>query len=477
MKVNLRFILSFLMFSLACTAIYSCSGGMAPDEEPPPLSEKPLPPVQKERYVVKYRKAGNEQAWQPLDVQTAEVDYHRPRKTYFTQLDMASPVEVMVRFKETVRKVNIRPTHKGVTFTQEGDSISFTLDKPAYLSIEFNDDRFGNLQLFADGVTESVSEGNNVIRFSSGYYADYHGQKMMEVPSNTTVVLEEGAVLAFSLRMNHAENVCITGRGQIKGVDESAILIEYSKNVLIDGISVVNQTHYGVYGGESSNVTIRNFKNFSSVMWSDGIDLMSCSDVLVDNVFMRNSDDCIAFYGHRWNFWGDSRNITVQNSILWADKAHPINIASHGNFESGDGEFLEDYTFRNLDILEHHEDAPIYQGCLAVTCGDNNTVRRLLFEDIRIENVEQGKLFYFAVQVNPDFNTVSGKTIEDITIRNVSYTPEYPSRNSVGKSVIKGYDNSRRVENFTIENVSVNGKKFSKDYLETNEFVEELIIK
>lgn len=470
MKVSLRFILSFLMFSLACTAIYSCSGGMTPGEELPP-------PVQKEKYVVKYRQAGSGQAWQSLDVQTAEVDFHNKRKSYFTRLDMASPVEVMVRSKDAVQKVNIRPTSRGMSFTQKGDSISFTLDKPAYLSVEFNDDRFGNLQLFADGVTESVSEGNNVIRFAPGYYENYRGQKMMDVQSNTTVLLEEGAVLAFSLRMNHAENVRIIGRGQIKGVDESAILIEYSKNVLIDGISVVNQTHYGVYGGESSGITIRNFKNFSSVMWSDGIDLMSCSDVLIDNVFMRNSDDCIALYGHRWNFWGDSRNVTVQNSILWADKAHPINIASHGNFESGDGEFLEDYTFKNLDILEHHEQAPIYQGCLAVTCGDNVTVRRLLFEDIRIENVEQGKLFYFAVQVNPDFNTVPGKAIEDVTIRNVSYTPEYPSRNSVGKSVIKGYDNSRRVKNFTIENVSVNGKKFSIDNLETNGFVEGLMIK
>ncbi len=41
---------------------------------------------------------------------------------------------------------------------------------------------------------------------------------------------------------------------------------------------------------------------------------------------MRNSDDCIAIYAHRWNYYGGSRNVTLQNSILWADIAHPINI-------------------------------------------------------------------------------------------------------------------------------------------------------
>lgn len=470
MNMQSKSFIFLLTFFFICPALYSCGDDFIAKDDEVEV------PSQKEQYVVKFRPKGSGQDWERLNVMTAEVDYHNPQTTYFAQFDMSAPVEVMVRFKETVNKVNIRPTHTGIGFTQEGDSIRFTLDEPAYLSIEFNNDRFGNLQLFADAPIEEEPTGNSVIRFPSGYHTNYQGAGIMEVPSNTTVILDEGAVLAFPLRMSRVENVRILGRGKIQGIDESALIIEYSKNILVDGITVVNQTHYGVYGGESTGITIRNFKNFSSVMWSDGIDLMSCSDVLIDNVFMRNSDDCLAFYGHRWNFRGDSRNVTVQNSILWADKAHPVNIASHGDFESGDGEFLEDYTFKNIDILEHHEQAEIYQGCLAVTCGDNNTVRRMLFEDIRIENVEQGKLFYFAVQVNPDFNTVPGKAIEDMTIRNVSYTPEYPLQNSLGLSVIKGYDASRMVKNVTIENVTVNGHKFTEDYVETNAFVENLTI-
>ena len=48
------------------------------------------------------------------------------------------------------------------------------------------------------------------------------------------------------------------------------------------------------------------------------------------NVFMRNSDDCIALYNHRWDWYGGTSDVTVCNSVLWADIAHPINIGGHG---------------------------------------------------------------------------------------------------------------------------------------------------
>ena len=43
--------------------------------------------------------------------------------------------------------------------------------------------------------------------------------------------------------------------------------------------------------------------------------------------------------------------MTLQNSILWADIAHPINIGGHGNPDDKAGEILENITVRNVDIL------------------------------------------------------------------------------------------------------------------------------
>ena len=157
---------------------------------------------------------------------------------------------------------------------------------------------------------------------------------------------------------------------------QQGISIAYSKNVLIEGITVINSRHYTVSGGQSTGITIKNSKSFSYQGWSDGLDFMSCSDVTIDDVFLRNSDDCIALYTHRWNFYGDCRNVRVLNSTLWADIAHPINIGTHGNTETGD-EVLEDMLFKNIDILEHDEDDRDYQGCMAINVGDHNLAQNI----------------------------------------------------------------------------------------------------
>ena len=72
-----------------------------------------------------------------------------------------------------------------------------------------------------------------------------------------------------------------------------------------------------------------------------------------------------------------SDNITVQNSILWADIAHPINVGGHGDPESLIGETIENLIFRNIDILEHDEDDVPYQGCMAIDAGDRNRVKNI----------------------------------------------------------------------------------------------------
>jgi hypothetical protein len=207
-----------------------------------------------------------------------------------------------------------------------------------------------------------------------------------------------------------------------------------------------------VYGGQSRGLTIRNVKSFSAKPWSDGIDLMSCSDVLVDDVFLRTSDDCIALYGHRWDFYGNARNITVQNSTLWADVAHPTNVGLHGDTSIA-GDTIEHVVFQNIDILEHDEDDPSYQGCLAITCGDLNLVRDVRYENIRIEDFEEGKLLSLRVVNNAKYNTGPGRHIEHILFKNISYTGS-----GANPSVLQGLSDTGQVRNVRFENLRLNGK-------------------
>ena len=425
-------------------------------------------------YTVRVRMLGGE--WQDVFEYKVQVDLDKPQDASMVQFDMGSPVEVMVKKNNgTVREVAIRPLNNNIACRQVQNAVFFTLDKPQNLSVEFNGDRLHNLHLFANPMEEEVysEEAKGVMFFGPGIHRPKDlPNNQIRIPSNTTVYLAPGAVLKAKLLVDNAENVRIIGRGildhPVRGIE-----ITDDKNVLIDGITVVNPEHYTVFGGGSSEIVIRNLKTFSCKSWSDGIDMMCCRKVLVDNVFLRTGDDCIALYNHRWNWWGGSSDITVRNSVLWADVAHPINVGGHGDPDSLTGEVIENLTFHNIDILEHDEDDPLYQGCMTVDCGDKNWVRNVLFEDIRVENILEGRLFYVKVRFNPKYDKQPGNGIEGITFRNITYT-------GVGEnaSLVQGLDKNRCVRNVVFDSIMINGVKMKhlKGIIK-NEFIEDIEIK
>ena len=302
-------------------------------------------------YTVKVRQAG-EKDWVDLFEYNVKVDMDTKSDATMVQFDFSGKVEVLIRKNNgEIRSAIVRPLSKGIQPKIDGNFLLFTLDKPQKLSVEFNGDRLNNLHVFANPIIKDIPDKNdpNVMYFESGIHepTDAAG-KCFRIPSNTTVYLEGGAVLKGCLNCDSVENVKILGYGMLLE-PQQGISVAYSKNVLIDGITVVNSRHYTVSGGQSQGITIKNLKSFSYQGWSDGLDFMSCSDIVIDDVFLRNSDDCLAFYTHRWNYYGDCRKVRVQNSTLWADIAHPINIGTHGNTKTGD-EVLEDMLFKNIDI-------------------------------------------------------------------------------------------------------------------------------
>ena len=410
-------------------------------------------------YTVRVRVPGGD--WKDLFEYNVQVDMDRVQDASMVQFDMGSPVEVMVKKNNgMIHEVDIRPQARKVQYVQNKNVITFTLDKPQYLSVEFNGDRLHNLHLFANPMeTETYSEEEKgVMYFGPGVHRPKDlPNNQIRIPGNTTVYLAPGAVVKAKLLLDKVENVRIIGRGildhPVRGIE-----ITDSKNIVIDGITVVNPDHYTVFGGGAEGVTIKNLKSFSCKGWSDGIDMMCCHDVLIDNVFMRNSDDCIALYNHRWNWWGGSDNITVQNTILWADIAHPINVGGHGDPNSPTGEIIENLVFRNIDILEHDEDDVPYQGCMAINAGDNNLIRNVRFENIRVEDFRQGQLVNLRIFYNKKYCTAPGRGIENVLFKDISYTGD---RAEV--SVIEGYNEERKIKDIRFENLRVNGQLITDD--------------
>ena len=89
---------------------------------------------------------------------------------------------------------------------------------------------------------------------------------------------------------------------------------------------------------------------------------------------------------------------------------------------------------------------------MAINPGDKSTVRDVLYEDIRVEHIEHGKLIDLQVKYNPDYNPAPGKRIERVSFRNIRCDC-VPSV----ESVIVGYDAEHDVRHIRLENVQVCG--------------------
>lgn len=397
--------------------------------------------------------------WKDLFEYNVEVDLDTKSKASMVHFDFDKKVEVKVRKNNgNINNVEIRPKSSGVKSNVNGNEITFVLDKPMNLSVEINGDKLHNLHVFANPMEKHRPnpEDPNVIYFGPGVHQpkDQPGD-VYHIPSGKTVYVHGGAIIKAKFLVDKAKDVKIIGRGIVMQ-PERGVEVRYSNNVTIDGLIFINPKHYTIYGGETKGLTIKNIKSFSSNGWSDGIDLMSCSDVEIDNVFMRNSDDCIAIYAHRWNFYGNAENYNIKNSILWADIAHPTNIGLHGNAEHV-GDTIQNITFSNIDILEHDEDDRNYQGCLAISGSDKNLIKNIRYEDIRIDNIQEGQLFNFRVFFNEKYSAAPGRNIEGLVLKNISYTGALPN-----PSLIQGYSEDKQIKDVTIRNLKINGQVISK---------------
>ncbi len=405
-------------------------------------------------YTVRVRGASGR--WIDLFEHDVLVDLDAPQHATMARFEMDGPVEVEVRKNNgDARRVSARPIRAGITPSLQDNVARFRLNSPAKLSIEFDGDRLHNLHLFASPARRSEIDpapGTNVVRFGPGVHVppDLPGS-VFSFPSHTVVQLDPGAVLRGKIVLDRVTDVRIVGRGIID-TPERGFEITHSSRITVDGPTVVNPKHYTVYCGQSDHVAITDLNTFSAAPWSDGLDFMSCSDVKVANVFLRTSDDSVAIYGHRWGFSGDARRFDVSDAVLWADVAHPINIGLHGGGDAAP-ETIEDIAFHRIDVLEHDEDDPEYQGVMAISDGDANLVRQIYFDDVAVEHVQEGSLFNFRVVFNPKYSLSPGRGIRDVTVRNVRVTAA-----GLSPSMIAGRSGDQMVGGVTIKGLTIAGR-------------------
>lgn len=410
--------------------------------------------------------------WQQVAVYPVKVDEVRGTGHNVQTASMAyfdfdgAPAEVRVICRrEAVKEARVRPLSYDIKPEISGDTLCFSMNRPCNMSVEVNGDIFHNLHLFANPidthrpsqkVLKNLGKHKNLLYFAPGVHRLPGDTLRLE--SGTTIYVDGGARVFGTLIADGANDVRIYGRGEIhpEGRGEG-VYIKRSKNIDVDGVIVTQ-----IPVGGSDSVNISNVKSISHYGWGDGMNVFASSNVNYDGVFCRNSDDCTTVYATRKGFRGGCRNISMANSVLWADVAHPIMIGLHGSAAEigpdAPADTICNLLYRNIDILDHKEKQLDYQGCLTINCGDNNIVRDVTFDNIRIEDFREGQLFNIRIFYNDKYCAAPGTCIENVLIKDVTYN----GRNSE-LSIIAGYDPTRKVSGITFDNLTINGLRIYDD--------------
>jgi hypothetical protein len=478
------------LYSLVCTLLLAAASnaGAAPGgasvlktyDYPRPVRYHPGDTIRdlhrNPDFVVRVRTPSG--TWQDLYEHRVDVDWNNPQSATMVRFDFQGRVELAIqRSYAGFSKVAVRPVSLGIQPRVADDTVYLTLERPANFSVEFDGDKHHNLHVFAGAIEQQPkTAAPGVIVFGPGVHRPPDGAKVFSFESGQTVLLDGAAVLDAGIMLDNVHDVTIKGHGLIERptgdvrmtntadhdnqpenhIDGSAAIgIRNSRNIVIDGPTIINPPGVSIGCMQSSGVRISDVKAFSAGPWADGIDIYSCQNVDIDKVFLRVADDCFALYNQRWDFRGDVRKVRVTNSTCWADVAHAMYMGLFGSKDRP--EVTEDIVFKNIDVLEINETQPRFQGVMAINSNNSTIVRKVLFEDIRVDHMIEGKLFNFAVIGDDRFSLSPGGGIADVTLRNIDYT----GKGVANPSTVMGYDEARGVRGLTLENVRIGGEKLT----------------
>lgn len=421
----------------------------------------PAPPA--ERQATPYQVQANDRqvdvySARTLDPPFAKKQWNHGGTYSFASFDMSGPVVVKITSQRSLRNTVIRPASASIQpVFQDDHTLTIQLDKPRKLSVE-PDGKNGPLLLFANPPEVDPPNPNSahVVYFGPGV----HKPNRIELGDNQILYLAGGAVVKAEVLVQ-GDHVRIRGRGILDGSDwawrsgpvGNLIAIRDSHDVEVSGITLRGSSHWTIVPKHSQNVTIRNVKLCNSrVQNDDGINPCNSQDVLITDCFIRSDDDCVALKG--LDFRGDNNKnnnverITVENSVLWCDRAR-IFLLGH----ESRAEFMRDVTLRNLDIIHFTMTAFLFEP------GENMTLQNIKIQDVRIHGEGQRSLIRLRPVVNQYMRTKIPGYIRDVRFENVTVTGQ------AGEYLVQlqGADPEHDVVNVTFQGVTILGKPLDAD--------------
>lgn len=305
--------------------------------------------------------------------------------------DDAPFVEVCV--SDSFKKAVLRPQSLEIPFDREENHIRFSLPYKAKVSLELDNDLKRPLLILSSCYVAPRSKGETYY-FRKG---QIYNVGNLELKSGESAYLEEGCVVCGRIYSNMADNVRVSGNGILYGgvwhkPDENGGRLMASfylgKHILVEGISVVDNGVWNVVPGACRDVIIRDVNIMSRLVTGDGIDIVGCEEVLVEDCFIRACDDCVCIKACALPGPAaccNVRDIKVRRCVLW--NAEPGNALEIG-YELRCNE-VSDVVFEDCDIIHCEYEGNQSGGVLTIHNADRAKVHNVRYENIRIEDAQQ----------------------------------------------------------------------------------------
>ncbi len=390
----------------------------------------------------------------------------------FAYFDFSGKVSVEIKSAQSIQKVVLRPKSYNIVPVVEGNVIKFDLDHPCQLVVEVNDFHRA-LHLFANPIEENPPQPGDpgVHYFGPGI----HELGKFQVQSGETVYIAGGAIVYGSINAENAHDFTVSGRGILDASkferfdSDQMIALKHCSRIDLSGIILCDANVYAVTPAYCQDVTMTNLKVIG--LWrynTDGIDILNCQHVLVQDCFVRSFDDSLVIKGVSSPEPGGKdhsiRDIVFRNCVVWNDWGRALEIGAETQADT-----ISDITFENCDIIHYVHRALDIQHC------DRAFISNIRFENIRIEDaITEGARIENA-KYDPGNASEVGTLIELVIykimyshdeqrgrIKHVIFKDISVSCEEFPRSNFYGYDNAHLVEDVIIENLTIHGKPITR---------------
>lgn len=439
----------------------------------------------------------------------------------FAYFDFQEEVEIRINSSKEIKTLDIRPLEYGIDPVIEGNLIRIKLSKPAQFTVEVNGYHHA-LHIFANPIEDfNINKQDPKVHY---FGPGIHEAGIIDLKSDEIVYIEGGAVVYGVIKSENSTNIKILGRGILdaskveRGKAPAMISMKQVKNAFVSGIILRDSHFWAVIPTNCDSVTFDNIKLIG--LWrynSDGIDIVNCKNIVVQNSFIRAFDDNIVIRGTKAAYvepYTITEKITVDSCVLWNDWGRAIEIGA-----STVADTIKDVIFSNIYIPHFTAVAMDIQNC------DRGYVKNIRFENISIEGLISdsltlgtlpivsnawGKTIVLGIYDSFYANDTTRGNISNIYFNNIRYNRAdaaaiYPNKydstlvvnddnhfirdnmyfgdirfNSTDPATIylSGFDNTHLVENITIRDYFINGKRVTDlKTVGNNEFVRNISIK